>query len=145
MLGAGLALLVMLSGGPVDLAGFHMGVHFVALGAMLALIGFNVVNLGVLAKAMLAQRYRFMQSRTVGWLTKKFSLETGLIVGAILLLFGLLVNAWILREWLRTGQGPMEDTVHLVFAATTIAVLGLNVVFSSFLLALLLRSDAART
>lgn len=144
MLGTGLALLVMLSGGPVDVAGFHMGVHFVALGAMLALIGFNVVNLGVLAKAILAQRYRYMQSRTVAWLTSKFCLETGLGVGTILLLFGLGVNAWILRQWLGTGKGPMEDTVHLAFAATTIAVLGLNVVFSSFLLALLLRSDAER-
>jgi len=39
----------------------------------------------------------------------------------------------------------MDDTVHLAFATTTIAVLGLNVVFSSFLLALLLRSNSERS
>jgi glycosyltransferase involved in cell wall biosynthesis len=144
MLFAGLALLVALAGGPVDIAGFHMGIHFVALGAMLSLIGFNVLNLGVLAKTMLAQRYRYMRSRTVRWLNEQFSLETGLIIGAMLLLSGLAVDAWILRQWLGTGRGAMEDTIHLAFTATTIAVLGLNVVFSSFLLALLLRSDTDR-
>ena len=142
---AGLALLVMLAGGPIDVAGFHMGIHFVALGAMLAMIGFNVLNLGVLAKAMLAQRYRDMRSRIASFLSRSFSLETGLIVGTMLFLFGLAIDAWILRHWLRSGRGSMDDTVHLAFATTTIAVLGLNVVFSSFLLALLLRSNSERS
>jgi glycosyltransferase involved in cell wall biosynthesis len=144
MLLAGLVLLVMLASGPIDVAGFHMGIHFVALGAMLALVGFNVLNLGVLAKAMLAQRYRYMRSRTANWLNDKFSLETGLVIGTLLVLFGFVVDAWILRQWLGSGRGPMDDTTHLAFTATTIAVLGLNLVFSSFLLALLLRRDTDR-
>ena len=77
MLGCGLALLAALVGGPIMIGSVYLGIHFVALGAMLALIGFNVVSLGVLAKSILAQRYDSMRSRTVAWVTQKFSLESG--------------------------------------------------------------------
>lgn len=144
-LGIGLALLTTLAAGPVVIAGFHMGIHFVALGAMLALIGFNVLNLGVLAKAILAKRYSDMRSRMVTWLTRQFTLETGLIVGAVLFVFGIAVDGWILLKWLSTGQGPMEDTVHLAFVAATSAILGINIAFSSFLLALVIHTGVDDT
>jgi len=142
LLGSGLALLALLVAGPLNIGRLHLGIHFVALGAMLALIGYNVLNLGVMAKAILAGRYAGMRSRTVRWLTRRFSLELGLIVGAFLFLTGVLLDAWILAKWWATGQGPMEGTVHLAFVATTSSVLGLNVAFSSFLLAMLVTTDS---
>jgi glycosyltransferase involved in cell wall biosynthesis len=145
MLGAGALLLAALAAGPLHVGGFHMGIHFVALGALLALIGLNVLNLGVLAKALLARKYRGMHSRTVDWLARAFSLERGLLVGLVPLAIGIGIDAWILAKWLASGQGPMEATVHLAFVATTSAVLGLNVIFSSFLLALIVDGNGDST
>jgi glycosyltransferase involved in cell wall biosynthesis len=142
MLGLGVGLLALLAAGPVTIRGFHMGIHFVALGAMLALIGFNVVNLGVMAKAILARRYSGMRSRTVAWLAKRFSLELGLVAGGLMFLAGVAIDAWIFARWWASGQGPMDETVHLAFVATTSAVLGLNVAFNSFLLAMLVAPDS---
>jgi hypothetical protein len=96
-----------------------------------------VLNLGVLAKAVLARRYSGMRSRTARWLKTKFRLEHGLLLGGGLLLLGVGTDAWILARWLESGRGTMPGTVHLAFVATTIVVLGLNVAFSSFLLAML--------
>jgi len=137
MTGAGLALLALLAAGPIEVGGMYMGIHFVALGSMLAMIGFNVLNLGVLAKTMLARRYPDLRSRTVSWFTQSFRLELGLVVGAALFLVGLGIDGWILHKWLTANHGGMESTTHLAFVATTTAVLGLNVAFSSFLLALM--------
>src|SRR4029453_4259723 len=100
-------------------------------------------NLGVMAKAILARRYQGMRSRTVDWLTRSFSLELGFIVGAVLFFPGFSLDAWIFAKWWATGHGPMDETVHLAFVATTSAVLGLNVVFNSFLLTLLVARDRA--
>ena len=141
MLAAGLILLAVLAGGPINAVGLHMGIHFVALGAMLALIGFNVLSLGLLAKAVLMLRYSGFQSRTAKWLTQQFTLETGLIAGAFLLAIGVGTDSWILAKWLNSGQGRMETTVHLAFVATTSAVLGLNILFSSFLLSMITDTD----
>jgi glycosyltransferase involved in cell wall biosynthesis len=141
MLGAGLLLLALLAGGPVELGGLRMGIHFVALGAMLALIGLNVLNFGVLAKVVLARRYDQMHSRTVRWLLKRYTLEAGLVAGAVLFAIGVGVDGWILAKWLAAGRGPMEETVHLAFVGATSAVLGINVALGSFLLTLIVAGE----
>lgn len=73
-------------------------------------------------------------------ITRRFSLEGGLIVGALLMLAGLIVDAAILAIRLAHPGEAMEDTVHPVFVATTMVVLGLSLLFSSFLLAMVMAS-----
>lgn len=136
LLAAGLALQAMLVAGPVELAGFHFGIHYLALGAMLSLVGFNVINLGVLAKALMARRYPGLRSRIVKFLSRRFTLEGGLVAGALLMIAGIATDAVILGIRLAHPGASMEGTVHLAFVATTAVVLGLNILFSSFLLAM---------
>lgn len=139
LLGVGLALQLLLVTGPVRIGSLAFGIHYLALGAMLALVGFNVINLGVLAKAVMQQRYRALQSRTLSLLSRRFSLEGGLIAGTLLMLVGLATDGVILGMRLASPGQPMYGTVHLAFVATTMVVLGLNVLFNSFLLAMVLR------
>ena len=137
---AGLALQALLLAGPVRVAGQDFGIHYLALGSMLSLVGFNVINLGVLAKAFMRQRYQSLESRTLALLSRHFSLEGGLVIGSVLMLAGLLTDAVILGIRLARPGEAMEGTVHLAFVATTMVVLGLNLVFTSFLLAMVLFS-----
>jgi glycosyltransferase involved in cell wall biosynthesis len=141
LMALGLLLLMLLAAGPLTLGSMHLGIHFVALGAMLSIIGLNVLNLGMLAKGLLARRYAYMESRTANWLSRSFSLEAGLIIGAVLFLVGIGIDGWILAKWLASGRGPMEETVHLAFVGATSAVLGINIIFSSFLLSLVVDAD----
>jgi glycosyltransferase involved in cell wall biosynthesis len=141
LLAAGLFLQVLLVRGPVSIGGFYVGIHFLALGSMLTLVGFNVINLGVLAKTLMAQRYATLESRIVQWARDRFRLEWGLVTGGVLALAGLAVDGAIAIEWLST-QGPMERTVHTAFVATTALVVGLNMIFTSFLLYMILLVNA---
>jgi hypothetical protein len=138
LLAAGLLLQALLVAGPVELGGTSLGIHYLALGAMLSLVGFNVINLGVLAKAVMGQRYDNLESRTIRLITRSFSLEGGLVTGALLMLAGLSVDGVILAIRLAHPGQAMEGTVHLAFVATTMVVLGLNLLFSSFLLAMVM-------
>lgn len=47
----------------------------------------------------------------------------------------------ILLKWLERNQGAMADTVHLAIVAGTITVLGLHILFSSFLLNMMKTDD----
>jgi hypothetical protein len=143
MLFAGVAVQLALVTGPVTVGGMYFGIHFVALGALLALVGFNVFNLGVFAKALLSRRYEGLRSRTVSWLKSRYSLELGLIVGATLIVAGLAIDSIILVRWLGQTGSAMESTIHLAFVATTAVVLGVNVLFSAFLLNLVLDQEPA--
>jgi Glycosyl transferase family 2 len=138
MLATGLTLEAILLRGPVVIGGFFVGIHFLALGCLLALVGFNILNLGVLAKTLMSQRYAGLRSRTVRIVSGRFSLEVGLIAGAVLTLAGALFDFAIAARWVTKYGEPMDATVHPAFVATTIFVLGLNLIFSSFLLNLIL-------
>ncbi|HUN67308.1 MAG TPA: glycosyltransferase family 2 protein [Burkholderiales bacterium] len=144
LLTAGLLLQLLLVAGPVELGGAYFGIHYVALGGMLALVGFNIINLGVLAKAVMEQRYPELRSRVLRLLTGRYTLEVGLIAGAVLMTAGLVADAAILAHRLAHPNEAMEGTVHLAFVATTAVVLGLNLMFSSFLLAMMLASRDGR-
>jgi len=137
MMAAGLILQAVLVSGPAVVGGFYLGIHFLALGCLLALAGFNLFNLGVFAKTLLAQRYDGFRSRTARWVQQRFSLDAGLIVGAVLMLAGICVDGGILYHWLMNPGTPMNDTVHLAFVGTSAVALGINIVVSSLLLNLI--------
>lgn len=141
MLFLGLLLQLALVGGPIQLFGLSLGIHFLALGSLLTLAGYNVLNLGVLGKMIVAHKHPKLVSQTTSWFTQHFSLEAWLISGGLLTLGGLTVDAIIFFDWLGRIGEAMEGTVHLAFVASTTVVLGLNIMFSAFLLNLLLSED----
>jgi hypothetical protein len=132
----GLIVVGMLAGGPILIGQQYVGVHFLALGCVLTLTGFNICHLGVLAKVISASQLASFDSRVTRWALREFTLEGGLILGALMFLAGAGIDGWILWTWLEHGRGPQEETVHVAFVATLLIVLGLNVVFSSFLLSM---------
>jgi len=140
----GAALVALLASGPVQFAGHYIGIHYLALGCLLALVGFNIMNFGVLAKVIGRRFAPARRSRVARWATGRFSLEGGLIGGVLLTLLGLGVDVHLLYTWLRSSGEPMESTVHLGFVATLVTVLGINLICGSFLLAVLVSEIGTR-
>ncbi len=133
---AGLVLVAMLARGPIVLGGQYLGVHFLALGCVLTLTGSNIVHLGVLAKVIAASQLSSFDSRMTRWALNAFTLESGLIAGAVMFLVGIGIDAWILWRWLEHHGGAQDETVHVAFVATLLIVLGINTIFGSFLLSM---------
>jgi glycosyltransferase involved in cell wall biosynthesis len=145
MMALGILIVAMLSAGPIQLSGHFIGIHFLALGSLLTLTGFNIINLGILAKAIAVSQLPEADSRIRRWALNQFTLESGLITGLVLLLAGLGIDIYILAKWLKdSGGGPQEETVHVAFAASTMIVLGLNIMFSSFLLNMFMSDQRER-
>jgi len=130
----GLGLVGLLARGPVTLAGHYLGIHFLALGCLLTLLGWNVLHLGLFAKVIV----RRGRSRVSRWVRSAFTLEGGLLSGLVLALAGLGVDLHLAAHWLGAPGQDMSDSVHAAFAATLAVVLGVNLMFSSFLMNLLL-------
>lgn len=139
---SGIALMALLAFGPFERNGYYLGIHFLALGSLLTLVGLNIFNCGVLAKTLMARRYEGMRSRLVDWVHRGFSLELGLIAGALLALTGIAVDGTILFRWLNHIGEPMQETVHLAFVAGTMVVIGVNLLFNSFLLSMILKEES---
>lgn len=130
----GLVLMGLLATGPVTVGGFYMGAHFLALGCMLAMLGFNVLALWLLGKRVVLRKHpRLAQTRLGIWVVN-LSLETQLLAGAALLLAGLGIDGYILAQWLKHIGAPMESTVHPAFVATSMVEMGLTLIFNAFII-----------
>ena len=137
LLVAGIFGLAALADGPVTLGGRYFGIHFVALSSMATLIGLSAILLGALAKVAIVIYHPTGSSRVVPWLKRGRPLEWLVGTGSLLTIAGFAADALLAFKWIFVG-GPMEQSVHLVFAITTACVAGVMMVLSGFVLKLLL-------
>lgn len=133
----GSLLQLLLLTGPIELAGMYFGIHWLALGCLLSLLGFQILSLGAFAKAFALNKSFEMSGRIFRAILNWFSLEVGLIIGFAMIFLGLLADLAIMIVWIYRHLGPLAST-HTVFVATTTMALGVQIVFSSFFLSLFL-------
>ncbi|MGB9184458.1 MAG: glycosyltransferase family 2 protein [Solirubrobacteraceae bacterium] len=119
----------------IGVFGRQWSIHALIAGALLAIVGTQVVALGICAHAYGTY---FMGERD-GWFDRmraRYKLEHGLLLGGAILLAGLIVGAVIVIDWIQRGFGVLSEERLAVLAATLIIV-GIQIFFSSFLLSIL--------
>jgi glycosyltransferase involved in cell wall biosynthesis len=119
----------------LDVFGRTWDLHALIGGALLMIVGVQVLSLGLCAHAY--GRY-FMNERDA-WFDRmraRFRLEHGLLLGGAILLTGAAGVAAIAVSWAQRGFGELAEQRLAVLAATLI-VIGVQVFFSSFLLSIL--------
>ena len=135
-LGAGLVLLIALGRGPIIIGQTYFGVHYMVLGSLLTVLGTQITTTGVFAKAYSHATRLYAPDRTLRLVSRHFSLERGLVLGAILFVIGFLIDATILVRWLASGRTTL-DAVRPALQASTLMIVGAQLVFSAFFLSML--------
>jgi len=137
----GMLGMAVLASGPVTLAGLTIGIHFLALASLFTILGSNVIGFALLGRLINSRRKLIRQDSGFGRLLSVFTLERGLVFGGLLAAGGLAVDIMILFEWLANGRGGMSGTVHLAFVASTVLLLGINLIFGTFLFNMVLEEQ----
>lgn len=129
------AAILLLGGGPREIFGRTWDYHVLLFGCLAAILGYNLVIFDTLAKRF-SITAGFLQPGK--WLAKRvrfFTLERGLLVGGLIFLAGLGLEAKIVWDWFQGGQGPLM-AVRGVALGMTAMVIGAQTAFASFLFSL---------
>ncbi len=132
----GLIPLVLLGRGPEALAEVRFDYHYMILGSLLTILGFQAVMTGLFAKAYCHAARLYAPDRILETFRRHFSLERGHILGTALLLAGFVVDARILIGWLRSGMGYL-NAIRPATRASTMMIIGAQINFASFFMSLL--------
>jgi hypothetical protein len=119
----------------IDLFGREWELHTMVAGGMLMIVGTQVLGLGLCAHAYGTY---FMGDKDP-WFDRmraRFKLENGLVLGFGVVLAGLVLSAIIVGTWIDRGFGELSEERVAVLAATLLVV-GVQIVFTSFLLSIL--------
>ena len=119
----------------VDIFGRTWDIHAMIAGALLTIVGSQVIALGLCAHAY----GTYFMGDADPWFDRmraRFRLEHGLLLGATVTLTGLAISITILATWIDRGFGQLSEERLAVLAATLIIV-GVQIFFASFLLSIL--------
>jgi glycosyltransferase involved in cell wall biosynthesis len=119
----------------VTIFGRQLYIHAEIGGSLLIIVGMEVIALGVIARTygvyFMGLRDPFLER-----MRARFRLEHGLLLGGAILLTCLIGGLVIVVDWLAGGAGSLGEGVVALLAATGFVV-GVQVVFASFLLSVL--------
>jgi glycosyltransferase involved in cell wall biosynthesis len=132
LLGGLMSLLVL---SRINLFGREWEVHTLIGGSLLLIVGAQLVSLGLCARAYAT----YFMGEHDPWFDRmraRYRLEHGLLLGAAVTAVGLAMLAAIVLQWIANGLGTLSEE-RIAIAAATLLVVGIQIIFSSFLLSIL--------
>lgn len=132
----GLALELALLSGPIRIGGVNIDFHFMFVGGALAILGLQVVLLGIYAKTYALVHDPDFADTWIQQFHLRYTLERGVLLGGLLFGAGMIINASILGSWLAAGRGILF-AVRPALLAMTLMILGAEIMFAAFFLSVL--------
>jgi glycosyltransferase involved in cell wall biosynthesis len=119
----------------IDVFGREWDLHTMVAGALLMIVGTQVVALGLCAHAYAT----YFMNQKDPWFDRmraRLRLEHGLLLGGVTLLAGAVLAAVIVGIWVDRGFGQLSEE-RLAVLAATLLIVGIQIFFTSFLLSIL--------
>lgn len=132
-----MGLLLALMQGPFLFLGHYWDVHLMVFASVSCILSYQILNLGIYAHTFAVGEGFLKYDNVTALFQKYFTLEKGLLIGLVLFLIGLLINCLIFAEWFSKQFGPLYR-IREAMLAMTLLVIGLQTIFSSFFINLLL-------
>lgn len=135
----GLVVSLWLLPGPRKLGNVVFDVHTLlyAFGAML--VGFELIAFAVFTKVFAITEGLLPEDSRLRLLFKYVKLETGLLIGALLVITGIAGSLFAFSTWANRSFGPLnsESMLRVVMPSVFAITLGAQIIFSSFFLSIL--------
>ncbi|MBI2667486.1 glycosyltransferase family 2 protein [Candidatus Woesearchaeota archaeon] len=121
--------------GPINLFGIILDIHPMILSSLLTILGYQIILLGLYAKTYAVIHLK-EKDELVNLINKYINLERGSLVGLLIISIGVIMGIKIFYIWSRTNFGALDQIRPAIFILTLI-VIGIQTIFSSFLLSIL--------
>jgi len=134
----GLGGMLALLHGPFRVGHVGFDTNTLLVCAMALLLGHQLMSLGAIAKLYAVQIGMHPRSGSADILLSVFRLERWTGAGLILSLAGVGLLSWAVWTWNRAAFGALSypDSLRIVIPAVTLIMLGMQIVFTSFLISL---------
>lgn len=129
----------LLMPGPLTINTVTFDTNSLLICASFVLIGFQVLFFGLFARVYAVEQGLLPKDTNLSVWTHDATAEWGTIIGVCLLLAGLALLVWQTLLWKEAGYGGLSysDSLRLVIPGVTLAALGIQSIFSGFMLAIL--------
>jgi glycosyltransferase involved in cell wall biosynthesis len=138
--GLGIIFATMLSFGNFKIGHIEFNVGTLIVSSMTIIVGFQIVAFAFFTKVFAIAEGLLPEDPKLTRVFKIFTLEKGLVFGLLILLGGIVLFARSVWIWQQVNYGvlpSMEENLRRLIPATTLVVLGIQGIFSSFFMSTL--------
>jgi len=125
---------------PIHIGRIVLDLHSMIYFTSVIILSFQVILFYAMSKIYAVNQGIIPEPKNYRNLFRYFKLERGLIVGTLLVLAGLVILVLLLVKWKALGFGPITNityTIKLSFLSMLFLVIGVQIIFSSFMLSIL--------
>jgi glycosyltransferase involved in cell wall biosynthesis len=139
LIGAGLVGVAWLASGSRSIGDVSFGVNTLLYACAAVVLGTQLVLFWLFSKVFAISEGLLPPDPRLDRLFRYLTLEAGVLLGAVALLSGIASAIWAVQVWRETGFGALDPvrSVRWTILATTLMIVGLLGMFSSFFLSVL--------
>ena len=139
LIGVGLAALLVLLPGYLSIGSVRFGTHSMLFAGAAILIGAQLVSFGLIASLFGARENYWLSSPRLDRIRTYLSVDRGCLIGGLMILLGGAGAVSAFVSWAGANYGDVwgESLMRLVIPSVIFAALGVQRVFTTFLIALL--------
>lgn len=130
----GLVALLLLYFDLLTILGVQLYYHPMFPAALLTITGYQLIIFGLFARTYAITHLE--EKAGFGKLYKYITIEKAGIAGIVMGIIGVVIYVLILFKWLKTGFGPLNEVKNSILALTLVTI-GIQTVFSGFMLSIL--------
>ena len=128
--------LVFLIWNPFNFWEQMLGIHSMIAGCLLAIVGYQIIFLGLFAKTYGAHHGLEKRDRITEFVSKHITLARGSTIGLVIFLAGFVYTLHLLLNWIGSGYKNLP-VLDQDIAGLTLLVIGLQTIFYSFFLSVI--------
>jgi len=139
LMGVGLVVGLLLLQGPIFIGGLGFDAQTLLYAAAAIVLGFQAIAFGVFTKVFAISEGLLPEDPKLSVTSIKLNLEKGLILGAVLIITGLVCSVYSVLTWKQSHFGILDParTLRIIIPAITALIIGVQIVFSSLFLSVL--------
>ena len=135
----GALVMALLLPGPVSLGAVTLDVHSLLYASGAVVMGFQAMQFWVFARLYGAVMGLLPEAERLNRALSRFGLEAALLLAGAIFLLGLALGGWSLAQWGARDFGTLQGAgvMRMAIASVTAMLIGLQLAFGAFFLALL--------
>ena len=135
----GALVMALLLPGPVSLGAVTLDVHSLLYASGAVVMGFQAMQFWVFARLYGAVTGLLPEAERLNRALSRFGLEAALLLAGAIFLLGLALGGWSLAQWGARDFGTLQGAgvMRMAIASVTAMLIGLQLAFGAFFLALL--------
>ncbi|GGG54805.1 glycosyltransferase family 2 protein [Bizionia arctica] len=124
---------------PIVIDNIHLDIHTLLYTSSFVLIGFQFIVFYALTKIYAVENKLLPKSNRYNKLFKYLNLETGLIIGVLFLIVGIVLSYFGLNIWKHSNFGELNpsETLRIIIPAVFTILLGMQIIFFSLFFSIL--------